>query len=249
MRSLWWLAVALAACGDVEKVPDAAVPDTYAPDTKNELTCTGGETACMGSCSNMMTDEQNCGACGTQCAPGHECVSGTCKPATECKHFKANDPTAMSGIYTHGYTGAKLYCDMTGNVEYSNLQMVLQGTVPTNFVQVRATDLPGTSAGAKAFIELYNAGNGVAVPAQFSIGVCCMKIAASVYLNMDGQYILTQPCTTPITVGPWRLTESSTPWPAPLPADFFTTNVVTEGANAGCSESTSPMLIWQKKSF
>ena len=69
MRSLWWLAVAVIACGDIEKVPDAAVPDTYAPDSKNELRRSGGETACMGGCANMMTDELNCGACGNQCSP------------------------------------------------------------------------------------------------------------------------------------------------------------------------------------
>jgi hypothetical protein len=46
--------------------------------------CTGGQSCpigqedCGGFCSDLSTDENNCGACGGACAAGQFCVGGTC---------------------------------------------------------------------------------------------------------------------------------------------------------------------------
>src|SRR5438046_2482089 len=51
--------------------------------------CLTGLTNCSGNCIDVSRDSANCGACGTKCGAGEQCVSGICKttcPAslTEC---------------------------------------------------------------------------------------------------------------------------------------------------------------------
>ena len=40
--------------------------------------CASGSVICAGVCTNESLDPANCGACGSQCAPGQVCNSGTC---------------------------------------------------------------------------------------------------------------------------------------------------------------------------
>ena len=40
--------------------------------------CSDGYTLCAGTCVDVALDPYNCGACGTACAPGQICASGTC---------------------------------------------------------------------------------------------------------------------------------------------------------------------------
>ena len=40
--------------------------------------CVGAKTDCSGSCVDLQTDSNNCGACGTKCATGTMCTNGTC---------------------------------------------------------------------------------------------------------------------------------------------------------------------------
>ena len=40
--------------------------------------CPAGQTACGGVCRDLLTDELNCGACGTACSAGQSCVNGIC---------------------------------------------------------------------------------------------------------------------------------------------------------------------------
>ena len=40
--------------------------------------CSPEQTLCNDICVNLATDTQNCGACGTACAPSEACVAGLC---------------------------------------------------------------------------------------------------------------------------------------------------------------------------
>jgi hypothetical protein len=37
-----------------------------------------GFTSCGGQCTNLNSDENNCGACGIRCTGGHHCTSAQC---------------------------------------------------------------------------------------------------------------------------------------------------------------------------
>src|SRR3954452_11107440 len=41
-------------------------------------TCSSGQLECSGTCINVQTDGQNCGACGNTCGSGSTCQSGKC---------------------------------------------------------------------------------------------------------------------------------------------------------------------------
>lgn len=43
-----------------------------------EATCRLGQTACGLTCSDLESDESNCGACGRACPSGRVCIDGTC---------------------------------------------------------------------------------------------------------------------------------------------------------------------------
>jgi peroxiredoxin len=40
--------------------------------------CPSGQTLCNGTCVNIATDPNNCGACGSKCASGQSCQAGVC---------------------------------------------------------------------------------------------------------------------------------------------------------------------------
>ena len=41
--------------------------------------CSNGQTCCNNACTNLQTDRDNCGGCGTSCGPGLSCQSGVCR--------------------------------------------------------------------------------------------------------------------------------------------------------------------------
>ena len=41
--------------------------------------CSSGQTCCGKSCTNLQTDRNNCGGCGTTCGSGLSCQSGVCR--------------------------------------------------------------------------------------------------------------------------------------------------------------------------
>jgi Glycosyl hydrolase family 12 len=46
------------------------------------VTCASGQKACSQGCTNVQTDPQNCGACGTACGTGQTCSAGVCACGT-----------------------------------------------------------------------------------------------------------------------------------------------------------------------
>ena len=47
-----------------------------------QCVCLIGLTDCDGVCTNLQTDRQNCGTCGTTCGLREDCCGGTCRPLT-----------------------------------------------------------------------------------------------------------------------------------------------------------------------
>ena len=86
MTRRYWVigagAVALAwACGDQPATPAAVgVADGGATGTGGgaQQGCASGQTLCDGSCVDLNTNNQNCGACGTACPSGNGCAGGVC---------------------------------------------------------------------------------------------------------------------------------------------------------------------------
>src|ERR1700733_736138 len=48
------------------------------PGRTTGTSCNSGQLECGGTCANVQTDNQNCGACGTVCQSGQSCQSGQC---------------------------------------------------------------------------------------------------------------------------------------------------------------------------
>jgi xyloglucan-specific endo-beta-1,4-glucanase len=57
---------------------DAAVSPSDGAAADHAAACAAGSVICAGACTNESLDPANCGACGSQCAPGEVCNSGTC---------------------------------------------------------------------------------------------------------------------------------------------------------------------------
>jgi hypothetical protein len=57
-------------------------------DTKGNILCAQfcqpGLSNCNGVCVNLLTDPENCGACGHSCPPGYQCIAGQCSEAAYC---------------------------------------------------------------------------------------------------------------------------------------------------------------------
>jgi hypothetical protein len=52
--------------------------DATANGSCENLSCPDGENACSSGCTDLDTDEANCGSCGTTCGMGETCTSGLC---------------------------------------------------------------------------------------------------------------------------------------------------------------------------
>jgi hypothetical protein len=60
--------------------------------------CGAGLTNCGGICRDLLTDEDNCGGCGTRCSGGRACIGGTCQAT--CAAYGASacqTPTTVCG--------------------------------------------------------------------------------------------------------------------------------------------------------
>jgi hypothetical protein len=59
------------------------------------VACRPGTTCCAGSCVNLQTDEDHCGACGNACDPTKVCRRGTCVCAAD--HPRCGDICCLPG--------------------------------------------------------------------------------------------------------------------------------------------------------
>ncbi len=70
--------LALLACDEhVTGVPG----DSGAGGDGSAIKCGPGTVPCQGQCTNLGTDNRNCGACGSKCDDGQGCVAGKCTSA------------------------------------------------------------------------------------------------------------------------------------------------------------------------
>ncbi|HEY5921754.1 MAG TPA: hypothetical protein VIV11_08790 [Kofleriaceae bacterium] len=257
MRSLWWLAFALIACGDVQKVPDAAIPDAFEPDAPpNALMCGTGEMACNGSCANVMTSDLYCGNCNTQCSPTQGCLNGTCvDKASRCTSIRLWDPAAPDGVYYNPNTGVNMYCDFTAGITYDDITMYRFDVTPaTGYTIVRSTDFANASF-AKAFIGLYNKQKGIRSFATYTSGNCCFSTTGGLDHHFAGAYIYPG-IGTMVACGPpegyiggrfYTLAKfNQANADETLPDNYFTVNPPTEVAL--CSEAQNPAW-WMKRRF
>lgn len=72
-------------------------------DAASSATCDGGQTACGAVCTDLMTDDQNCGACGRVCNFAG-CASGECEHAVFVT-------SAMYNGSMGGLAGADSHCN------------------------------------------------------------------------------------------------------------------------------------------
>lgn len=255
MRSLWWLAVAVTACGDVNRVPDASVPDAYTPDSPNDPMCAAGEMVCSGSCANLMTSEQHCGSCTTTCAPNHGCASGTCVPAnTSCARVREIDPEAPDAVYTNPNNGNKFYCDFTNNRTFDGLYMGQYDATPAGYTLVTFEQLSDPQFQA-LFINLYNRQAGMPLIASWVSANCCYSTTGGMDWHFGGAILYPStgtgfscsPPTPGYAGGPWRvyLNSNASVMTAPLAENFFVLNPVTQVAQ--CSEGANPGFFWRVK--
>jgi hypothetical protein len=251
MRSFAVAAVAMFAfgCGDVLKVPDAGPIDVLEPDSAMPFTCTAPETACNGSCANLMNSELYCGNCNTQCVPTEGCLNGACVPAnTSCRRVRELDPSATDGVFINPNNNGAFYCDYAAGQQWE-VVVTAYNTPPSGFQVARATDF-ANAAFVKAFIALYNNNIGFRVITAFSPSNCCMSIAAGLRYQFGPTYPFTglgtqYYCNQPLAVGQYMsFYVGGSPPAASLPDSYFTTNPVTEVG--GCSDANNASFFYRR---
>ena len=248
-----WLALGLAACGDVNVIPDAAVPDAYQHDAANDPMCGADEMACSGLCANVMTSETYCGNCTTSCAPNQGCVAGACVPNfTNCARIKEVDPAAADGLYTNPNTGVFFYCDFAGSNTYDDFRLGVFSTTPAGYTLARATDFQDPVF-ASAFIAFFNRLGGLRANATFTAGNCCMTTIAGSRLQFGAQFVFpgvgtaATSCAFNFTVDAvYTLSRNqSSMYISVLPPDYFTVNA--PGELAGCTDGTNPAIFYKRR--
>lgn len=257
MRSLWVaVGLGLFACGDVQKVPDAAIPDAYTPDSPSMLSCGAGEMVCNNTCANLMTSELYCGNCTTQCSPTQGCLNGTCVPAnTSCMRVRELDPTAGNGVYRNPNTGVDFYCDFANTMTYDSLSMGIYTSGYGGYTIITAAELQ-TAAAQAAWTALYNAQGGLITLQVWTSTNCCFSEPGGndfkfgdvlIYpANSNGGAPITQCNQSPsYNTSPYILNRGATYMTTPIPDDFLTTNPPTSLAQ--CSDGSNPGMFWRKR--
>ena len=91
-----------AAGGFVYDPSQRGACDCCPPGSGTNCECPTGQTECNMHCTDVITDPNNCGACGTSCEPTEICQGGVCKP------------TICGGLSTFGGTSLPV-TDSQGN--------------------------------------------------------------------------------------------------------------------------------------
>ena len=105
-------------------------------------TCNGGFGDCdklapNGCEANLASEGKNCGACGTVCAVGRQCVQGKCLEFTSCAKLLAGNVNLASGLYTIDPDGVgadapfSVYCDMKSDGGGWTLALKIDGAKTT----------------------------------------------------------------------------------------------------------------------
>ena len=175
-------------------------------------------------------------------------MAGHCADVTaDCHAIKAYNSSATDGMYAHLPTGQSFYCDMTnGGVQYETLTYTNYNIPPTGMTLITGADL-ATAGQAKAFIALYNFQGGVNTTAAFSVGNCCTSTSTTARLQFGAASVRPNgTCGGPYGPGLILVSLNGTaPVNLPMPPDFFTTNVPSDGTQCG-DAGNNPGLFWKK---
>jgi hypothetical protein len=259
MRSLW-AALALFACGDVPKVPDAANLDAFQPDSPPmPLSCAAGEMVCNGSCANLMTSDLYCGNCNTQCSPTQGCLNGACvDKASRCTSIRIWNPSAGDGVYYNPNIGSHMYCDFTNGITYEGFGFGAFNTnYGSNWALMSSANLNDTNI-RRAFVALYNQQGGlINLGPGFNSSNCCFKSSdagAGQMLYIANSYVFPAKsgsnmyqCGGPYNDPRYRFWEglNDVYSPLPMPDDYWTTHAASVAAN--CSDSTNPGIFMRRR--
>lgn len=209
---------------------------------------------CDGTCANPLTDEQNCGGCGTTCSATEACVSGTCMAANiHCQRVREADADAPDGTYVNPATNDAFYCDFANSVTYDEVIMAPYTSMQTDYTLLTGTELAADTTLQKAFVGLFNAAGGVRSAGTYSFPNCCIYVAANTALLFEGMPL------TPIREGSYtceaagenKIYNFSLDGSAmtmrvepPLADSYFTNHAVSQGA--ACGENGNPGLFYKK---
>ena len=86
-----FLLAVTAACHE-DGLPASEPADLAPADAAPDLACPAHLTGCGGSCVNLKTDNNNCGACGSVCTRSSVCTGGGC--TCNCQAGYTNCPNA-----------------------------------------------------------------------------------------------------------------------------------------------------------
>ena len=75
---------ATAGSGGGGRAGSGASAGTGATDGGTKSQCLAREVLCTGKCTDISTDTQNCGACGTRCSGNDPCKAGACAGTATC---------------------------------------------------------------------------------------------------------------------------------------------------------------------
>ncbi len=116
--------------GNTEKVFDGSAALCSACGAGQALCSLDGTSAATG-CFDLMTDENNCGACGTQCADGQTCSNGVC--TSSCRDSEIMCDNKCFPISTSKYCGVTTCSEYQTLKESDDNSKCNGGEICTNF--------------------------------------------------------------------------------------------------------------------
>ena len=116
---------------DAGERPDGSLPDGFLPDM-GQPGCDIGTSECADECVNLDFDNQNCGACGVECAPDELCAFGTCEgtcdaPLVECDGVCVDPSSDPFNCGACGNVCASAICRPTGCTDTAASDVILIG--------------------------------------------------------------------------------------------------------------------------
>ena len=138
--------------------------------------CSSGAVTCAGACTNVQTDNANCGACGTKCGAGEACVAGKC--AASCGTGASLCSPDGGAAYCANFQSDDANCGACGT-KCGSGEACVNGQCGSTCGQNGTLCTPATGAAYCANVQTDNANCGVC-GAGCPAGEACVAGACSV---------------------------------------------------------------------